>query len=276
MNRFSDLIKLLESNKFKFSCYQDIPDIVKEKIRYVEDTFYKQNQVSLDKPRYEFLINNLDLKNQRVIEIGSNMGFFLLNLAKDMGCRVKGFEPIETYTKATQLMSQIMEIQHLFEIFNQGISISDIDELPEADLIIELNVLHHAGNHYDSEFVRSSADWEEYATNRLSKLSKKSKYLFFQTGNVWNDESLFSTENSVDYIRKIITNAGWKTRAFATIRNLQQLNYVVGDPHDSSSFSTYKCERNIKTGLVDYYEHDSRAGELITGLANRPIWICEQ
>lgn len=270
------LMKSFNSKGVRFSNYQDIPQFVTEKLENIDTTeHYEKSQLNLDHARYEFLENSLECNSLSVTEIGANLGYFLLRLAKEKRCVVTGYEPISEYAQAASLMSQLTDIDDYCTFHSKGVLFDDIRSLPTCDLIIELNVLHHAGNIFDKEKVASFSSWETYAINRLAAMRDKASNLFIQTGNSQENIQLFPSEEAVSHFANILSQAGWKVKSLGTIQNLNNLTYTPGSLNDPQSYTTYKCHRNLDTGLV-YYEASSEVvGSYQTGLANRPVWLCE-
>ena len=204
------LEKILQEKKIIFTNYQEIPSFIlknlKNSINFYE---YKQKQIKLDTPRYKFLIKNIKIP-KNVLEIGSNIGFFILNLSYYYKCKTIGFKTIKKYSNLK---------------------------------------------------------------NEFAKLRKKTSKLFFQTGNS-GQETLFPSEKSVEFISELLEESGWKIKAFGTINNLDKLKYNKGNLKDKSSYSNYECKRNKK--LVLYKKNNKFVKSMITGMAARPLWICEK
>lgn len=275
MNKIKNtkLEKILKEKKIIFTNYQEIPSFIlknfKNSINFNE---YKQKQIKLDTPRYKFLIKNTKVP-KNVLEIGSNIGFFILNLSYYYKCKTIGFEPIKKYSNLTNEFAKLSKIQKMIKSNPKPINIKNIKNLPKSDLIIELNVLHHAGNYFDNEAVKKLGGWRNYAKKRLQLLRKKTSNLFFQTGNS-GKETLFPSEKSVEFISELLKESGWKIKAFGTISNLDELKYKKGNLKNKSSYSNYECKRNKK--LVDYKKNNKLVKSMITGMAARPLWICEK
>ena len=66
-----------------------------------------------------------------------------------------------------------MEWDKKVKFHSTPIKLNDIAKLKKADLLIELNVLHHAGSFYDQRNVSSVGDWRKYAINRLLEIDIK-------------------------------------------------------------------------------------------------------
>jgi len=268
----STLAGLIGDNSERFGNYQELPEFVKE---IFPDLPYSKSQLSLDLPRWNFLDRQMDLSGLSVLEIGSNLGYFCLRLAREKGCRITGYEPIADYAKASEVMAEACGIADLCEFKAEGVSLNEIDALPEASLIIELNVLHHAGAVFDKDLAAGPEGWRRYAVDRLGKLRRKGRTLFFQTGNSRGDETLFPSNRAAHAMKDILEEAGWRILSVGAVANPDNQEYSVYGVGEIDQVPVYDCRRNVGTGMVEYWRDGKLAGQHITGLANRPVWICE-
>lgn len=269
------LDELLLGVRHRFSNYQRLPPFM-ETILEREDYAlnYGVQQIDLDEARFRFLHDGLPLDGLAVTEIGCNLGYFLLRLAHESHCKTIGFEPIAAYCACIEQMAEIGRIADTVGVHARGVLLADIEDLPEADLIIELNVLHHAGAVFDQEAVSGMGTWDDYAHARLSALALKGEYLLFQTGNSAGNETLFPSEAAALFTHRLLAGAGWQVLQIGSIPDLTSLDYV-GSPGDRpEQVTTYHCHRNPDSDLVDYVREEKLCGSLPTGLANRPIWLC--
>lgn len=266
----------ISSTSKLFSHYQVLPNAIIDRFARQITSDYSPEQLSLDAARLSFLTQNHDVENSLVHEFGSNLGYFCLSLAQDFHCTVNGFEPIEEYARAANAMAQLLDLDSVANFEGRGVLLSDIDKIPECDLLIELNVLHHAGAVFD--IAEASGCWDQYAIERLSRMRARAKTLFFQTGNMCKGEALFSSVDVVSHMVEILSKAGWTIKVVGMISDLtaSTLNYDHFSIANMSDIPTYHCRRNPETGLVDYHAPlgDCHAS-LLTGLANRPLWVCE-
>ena len=58
-----------------------------------------------------------------------------------------------------------------------GLKISTIKFLDTTDLIVHLNVLHHAGHMYDKTY-KNSNDWVKYSIKYLNLIKKIKIFIF--------------------------------------------------------------------------------------------------
>ena len=96
--------------------------------------------------------------------------------------------------------------------------------------------------------------------------------------NMLNNQALFPSENSVHYIRSILEEAEWKIKKIGMVSDLSSpdLKYLPYDLEDINDIPQYKCRRDNKSNKVLYQNVKTKEYYYLkTGLANRPLWICE-
>ena len=278
-NKLSELNQLLEKNLDKFGNYQTFPKSFLKKFNNNLSSQYSINQVRLDNARYQFLAENIKLNNIDIVEFGSNLGYFCLSIAQDYDSFVTGYEPIENYSRCSQIISELMECEKKVKFHSMPVKLNDIAKFKKADLLIELNVMHHAGSFFDQESVSAVKDWEKYAINRLLEIKNRYRRIFFQTGNMLNGKALFPSELSVKYIYNLLKEAKWNIKKIGMISDLSSINYKYNSYTEEqlNEIPQYKCRRDSMTNQVSYEEiQTKKVFFLKTGLANRPLWICDQ
>jgi hypothetical protein len=259
----------------RFSNYQRLPPFMENAVTAAGYAFeYAPDQLDLDAARFGFLDRGLKLDGLSVAEIGCNLGYFILRLASEYGCRATGFEPIEGFQTCIDRMAVIGEVESSIYVQPRGIGISDIATLSPVDLLIELNVLHHAGAVFDQVAVSELGGWEAYARARLTALALKGDYLLFQAGNSSGDDRLFPSESAGTFMHDMLSASGWEVVRVGSISDLTQLGYADTPGNRPENVMTYECHRNSDSGQVEYMRHGVLCGQLPTGLANRPIWLC--
>jgi hypothetical protein len=207
IERKINMIKeLLNSHKGKFNFYQKLPPCVKRHIPELDGDHYQQKQVSVDTQRFDWLTKNLDVRGMRVTEIGASIGYFSVRLGAEFNASVFAYEPIAHYSTLINLFCELCNLGDRVKGVNKGVSINDIEDLPEGDLIVSLNTLHHAGSSYDTDLVRDISDWRGYAIDYLKELNKKYKFLFLQTGNVWKGKVIFISEETVSFVKGLLVD----------------------------------------------------------------------
>ena len=169
----------------------------------------KKNIINLDKLRFDWVekLISSKIKIYTVTDIGSNLGYMCLKFNKIFKSSCTGFEyERPAYNKAKKIAKSKKNIKY----FNKGLTLSTLNSLNKSDLIVHLNVLHHAGHMYDKKLINNSRDWKNYSLKYLKILSKKSKFLFFQTGNVNFNKNYFLNEETFNILPNLLNSSGWK------------------------------------------------------------------
>jgi hypothetical protein len=118
----------------------------------------------------------------RMIDIGGNAGYFSISL---VDCGLSSGSTI--YDKnidalaAGRMMAEALNLDDKIMFIERGVDLEFIRNLPLTDTVICLNVLHHAGAHFDVENVRANG-WESYAREWLAELAAKAKLLILGLG----------------------------------------------------------------------------------------------
>tara|TARA_B100000035_G_C21016430_1_gene562049 strand:+ start:422 stop:1261 length:840 start_codon:yes stop_codon:yes gene_type:complete len=278
MQELDELRRLLANTTQRFTHYQNLPPSLLRKYGYDLLGEYTPEQLSLDASRLKFLEKHVGLQGLKVTEIGSNLGFFCLQLAETHQAVVTGFEPIESYARASTLMARLLSLpEENCQFISSGVTLSNISFIDNCDLAIELNVMHHAGSLFDCEVVENSGGWLQYATKRLAAIREKARYLYFQTGNMRNGKPLFASEDSIEVVSKILDDSGWSVDTVGMLKDLStyNLDYESYLMSDIDEIPRYQCRRNPQTDKVEYLNlQTSSKTFLATGLGNRPLWIC--
>jgi hypothetical protein len=271
-----DIKELLGERYGRFSHYQKLPPCVKHKAKNYISGIYTQSQVSLDDARYNWLLDQVQPKNMSVLEIGSNLGYFVLRLSSEFNAMVEAYEPVSSYAKVTSLMAQLCGVNKQVACNARGILKDELKTLSYSDLVVHLNVLHHAGVEYDQKLLLKVGGWENYTIDYLGLLRENSERLFFQTGNISSEGRLFPMEESISYMHSLFQKSGWQVKSVGLIEDFKEMKYRTYENKDLDKIHMTKCFRNSETGLVDYFRHEELCASLHTGLAARPIWYCEK
>lgn len=274
--KIKDLKKALESYNFRFSNYQDIPSFILNKIPELKDIKYKKNQIDLDSKRYVWIEKNIPKSINKACEIGSNLGYFAFSMANYHPFIVDAFEANKSYTHICNIFTKLVELEKKLKFYNESIDLKGISSLKNYDLIINLNVLHHAGVFFDQGSIYNKQDWINYSILYMKKLSEKSKFLIFQTGNMSNGKAIFSSNDTIKILKMIFDNSGWIVKKVGVINDLKNLDYQSYNIEEVNSIRLFKCRRDKEKNKVAYYSNQKLVSYMQTGLAQRPIWFCQK
>lgn len=270
------LNRLLPLEKQEHYNYQDLASLIQSLTGQELAVDYKHEQIPIDQERYPWIKDRIASipKAESVVEVGGNLGYICLRLVNELGLRASCHEPIEDYMRISNFIAEELGLAHLYKGHATSVLWDNISELPEADVIVNLNVLHHAGRVFDCDVVREMGGWASYAQSYLEKLVHKGKYLFFQTGNTWPEKRLFENTEAPEYLASILRNSGWEVTHIGICSNLPNLTISSYSLDQINSIPRIWCQRNRTTHLVDYYYQDKVVASFSTGLAQRPIFFC--
>lgn len=204
----------LYADMSKHSAYQTVPDFVAEAIDYQVqiDEGWRGDRVRLR--WFERVLAGRH--GGRWADFGANTGFFCLSLAKaDPSREVLAIEGNPNHAKFIRTIAEGFNLRNL-EVLSRAVEIEDLELLPEVDVMLHLNVLHHAGSDFDSGKLKTPKDFLHYARNYLELLRGRVGTLVFQMGtNLWGDK----TKPIINYaddtgkllmFAALLRDAGWQ------------------------------------------------------------------
>lgn len=209
----------LYNDQSKHSRYQNIPKFVREKIGYNE---YINEEWRGDTARYNYILNQIQFSdNMKVADIGANTGFFTLSLAHTFKeCLFTAYEPNKKHAEFIQEIIKNFDICNV-DIDSLAIGMNEIDEISYYDIIIFLNIIHHAGIDFDREYIEDIGDFSKYAKEYITRLRHKTKLLIFQMGYNWGGDKtrpIIKTDEvdeMILFLYKLFLECGWRIKDIA-------------------------------------------------------------
>lgn len=266
-------IKAYLLSQSKHGLYQMLPpSLIKEMPELEKFSFSRR----LDDKRYEWFSNKLDFAGKKVMDIGANIGYFSFRLALEKNARITIYEPHQQHIKAIEAIKTILDIpESKIKCVNQGVALDDIKNLPEQDIILLFNVLQHAGEDYDKEYVPDISQWREYTINYLKSLRLKTESLVYQMGYTWlgHEDSFCNDDDIIPFTVKLLQDAGWKISHCGVIGNVLNPHYIDLPFNDEntrhpiinqSDMFTAKALNKLKIIRRDY------------SFMQRPVFICHR
>lgn len=224
-------LEILYADLSKHSVYQSIPGFVAEKIGY---------QVSInedwrgDKVRLDYILRRLgDAGHPSWGDFGANTGFFSLSLAHDHPDRkVLAIEANPNHADFIRKIAEVFELRNL-EVLGRPVALDDLASLPPLDVLLHLNVLHHAGADFDKGLVTGTDDFLPYAVDYLQRLRSRCRILVFQMGtNLWGDKAkpiidFRADAAKLEMLTLLLARGGWRIEdvAYATRRAGEAIRY---------------------------------------------------
>jgi hypothetical protein len=235
----------LYNDQTKHARYQNIPEFVCQALNYSESI---DENWRGDSARYQYLLKEFSLGAEHVFgDIGANTGFFSLSLAHMMKrSQFYAYEMNKNHTRFMELIKDHFYMENI-RVIPQRVNLSGIEDLPVHRVLINFNVLHHAGVDFDKKSVMDESNFTDYAQIYLSKLRSKTSMMYFQMGYNWGGNKkkpivqVDDQEAMVCYEVDILKQSGWE------IIKIALFNYEDKQYHNLSP-STVEAVRNKEDG----------------------------
>lgn len=222
MNPLQQQLRQLYGDNSKHANYQNVPTFVRDALGYQESI---DESWRGDTARYAYLLHELKLQpGQTVADIGANTGFFVHSLAHSHPeCRFVAYESHPNHVDFIRLVADAFALSNV-AVADRPVDLAAIDELPVFDVLIHLNVLHHAGHDFDAGLVSGPQEMEQYAAAYLRQLASKGSLLVFQIGYNWGGDKSqpivdpHDQRAMVAWLHRVLQRSGWQIErlAFAT------------------------------------------------------------
>jgi hypothetical protein len=227
-----DRLRYLYGRQSKHSAYQSIPGFISEILGYQEDI---RKDWRDDRNRYDFILSQISPKpNEEWVDFGANTGFFTYSLAHQFP--ETNFLAIEANPDHASFLDEVRQAFGIknVRISSDSIGLDDLDKLSQADVMLHLNVLHHAGADFDAHHVTDRTSFLDYAIRYLTGLKMATRILVLQVGlNLWGNKGLpiFPITDSLGTLKSLISlirSSGWEVRsmAYPAIQPSGEVSYI--------------------------------------------------
>lgn len=205
-------LRALQADGSKHGSYQSLPSFVAEALGGDLDI---DRSWRGDHHRLAWLERVVDTPPRRVVDIGANTGFFLLSACHRWGVPGVAYEPNPNHGDVVRAVAAAFDLEVRVE--TRGVDLAGAGAVTEpGDLVILLNVLHHAGVEYDTDEVSAPTDVPAYATRYLERLRAPGARLLLQLGYRWGG-ALDAPIVEVDEVDRFVAlnvaiaeDAGWQ------------------------------------------------------------------
>lgn len=202
-------LKELYKNTSKHSNYQ----VLSEELRQFFDSNDIEIQSRNEKARLDYILQNIDIKNKSILDIGGNTGYFTFELLANGAKYTKYYEGNKEHAEFVRLASDVLNIGHQLSVNNEYY---DFNESDKFDIVLLLNVLHHVGDDFgNNDLSREKALAK--IIEHLNFMMTHTDVLVFQLGFNWKGDvllPLFSNGTKKELIDFISNNLDKKYRIF--------------------------------------------------------------
>ena len=183
---------------------------------------FKEDEFGMEL-RYNLIKNKLLMLGVKdVVDLGGNCGYFSFQMLDENIVRKAWVydNDIDVLNFGNKV-ANYLGLQDHISFIEKSLSLNNINELPEVDLVLCLNLIHHAGVSFDVDIVEKMG-WSKYATDFLKILRKKYRIAIIGVGFKKFRPIKWSVPRRLKpiYFSKIANQAGWKVVYDANIEDL--------------------------------------------------------
>lgn len=172
-------LKTLLSFNSKHSNYQILPQ--KLALLMSKSTDVKSKY---EKERLKFILENIDIKEKNIIDIGGNTGYFSFELLEKKAKHIDFYEGNKDHANFVRLASGILGYESKIKVIDEYFFFEDELKNKYYDIALLLNVLHHLGDDYgDKKLTMEIA--KRYIISQINSLAHNISILVFQLGFNW-------------------------------------------------------------------------------------------
>ncbi len=200
--------------------YLQLPERLARKLEIENTSDYKGVKARFEYIKSYFEKNSL----QSIVNIGGNCGFFSLSLLdEDLAQEAIIYDIKEDMLDIGGKIADAMNLSDRCRFEKKMINLAELESLPEADVLICQNVIHHAGDYFDEELVKEKG-WGDYSQLFLQKLRSKYDRAVLAVGFKWNKPKYWDVEKTErrNIFAGMLDEAGWKIASDANVFALMQ------------------------------------------------------
>lgn len=266
-------LQKLYADASKHSVYQNVPDFVSAELGYIEriDEGWRG-----DRPRLAYLLAvRKPAPNETWIDFGANTGFFTLSLAHRFPHST--FVAVEAHAHHAEFIRRVARHFRMsnVKVIQRAVGLRELSSLPQADFLLHLNVLHHAGADFDADLVPARSRFPQYAVEYLAGLGECTSDMLFQLGSNWGGDKqqpLVGVRDDAEKLRTFtgwLRGAGWQPEAiaYASRQGRDSIVYENLDPTVVRKLADGDAQASAG---CDWHGLDDFPGEFY----RRPLFVC--
>ena len=203
----ADRLRSLYFASSKHGAYQPVPQEFSRLIpeAQIDETWRSPN------PRIKLLFDQLatTIPGSTIVEIGANTGFQTICLAKEFPhLKFVAVEGTEQHANFLRFSIDLLQIENLI-VRNQYILPHELDSIYKNYVVLDFNVLHHAGSDFQSKSVKSVEDWWSAAVSNWFTGALNGQDYWFSSGyrmggNVLTE--LHSPDDPSGFCKKLLSH----------------------------------------------------------------------
>lgn len=202
----------------KHACYQEVPSLLAPLLADAAEPGLRR----YERARLRYLLEHVDVAGRRVLDIGCNGGFFLLELLAAGARHATGYEGSADHARFLGLAARELGLQERLQVHPRYFDFER--ESGRYDVALLLNVLHHVGDDYGDPTLAVEEARAEILRS-LRRMRSHCDALAFQLGFNWKghrDACLFehgTIEEMVAFVEDGVRGT-WRVRRIGIAERL--------------------------------------------------------
>ncbi|MGB3868923.1 MAG: class I SAM-dependent methyltransferase [Flavobacteriales bacterium] len=261
----------LYSELSKHAQYQTLPTGLANKL---DLQFEVNEEWRGDRPRLPLILDYARRNAcKNILDVGANTGFFTLSLAEGLpNSKFLACELNRTHAAIITLLSEIGGHSNI-AVTDTPAELANISAFGRFDLMLHLNILHHAGHDFDQTHVPNRESFKDYGAEYLSRFTKVAARMVFQMGYNWGGDKSLPLVKREDQEGKIQFTIGLMEEAGWTIEQV-----AFGKPGSGKFPVEYElvplavliAKNDLQAWLTERYGQ-----EVWSEFYQRPLWFCK-
>jgi len=233
----------------KHACYQEIPALLRPHLADSSLPALRRYEAA----RLRYMLDRIEVEDRSVLDIGSNGGFFALEMLRFGARRATAYEGSPDHAAFLQAARRTLGLEARLQVHPRYFDFEH--EHGHHDVGLLLNVLHHVGDDYGDTTLSVEGARREIARS-LRRMREHCGTLVFQLGFNWkgNPRAGLFQHGTIDEMVAFVE---------AGIGHAWQIRHVGVAEHDATEGIVYR-------DLCDGNRHrKDELGEFL----NRPIFV---
>lgn len=195
-----------ERESGKHALYQSLPTSLQLALGVVD----YQPSSRFEYERLKIILQQVDLKDKTVVDIGCNLGFFSFSALSEGARKIHSIEGNLSHAKFINDAAILLGAEDRLNVINKYFDFNSCDDRYDVGFV--LNVLHHVGDDYGSKLLVIE-DARVQIAEQLNHIAVYCQKLVFQLGFNWHGKNHYPLfENGtkaemIDFIRQSVQSS---------------------------------------------------------------------
>lgn len=202
-------LKKLYAHPSKHSNYQELPSRLRAMLAMKAQTHQARHDIA----RLQFISEHLSVKDTNILDIGANTGFFSFEMLERGASATTLYEGNAAHADFIRICAEVLGVADKLTVFDCYYHFEDKPSTIPFDIVLLLNVLHHAGDDFATD-IQDMNLARKFIADGLRHVLSCGKHTIFQLGYCWKGDrnrSLFrygTKTEQISFVEEAISGIG--------------------------------------------------------------------